>query len=127
MDTPRPMAIPMPSLVNRYPLEAAFARQLDGRLSLIMWVIRDSKFFANLPGESNELATLVAAFQRSQDGRPLADPGNIVARGAAPSRKGTPKVTESGERAPYRHELLAPQSHDGCPIEAAQIVERRRD
>src|ERR1700683_3103044 len=75
---------PMPSLANRYPLEAAFARQLDGRLSLIMCVIRDSKFFTNLPGKSNELAAFVMALLHSQDSRPLADPGNIVARAPAP-------------------------------------------
>jgi hypothetical protein len=101
------MAIPMPSLANRYPLEAAFARQLDGRLSLIMWVIRDSKFFTNLPGKSNELAAFVMALLHSQVSRPLADPGNIVAEALDRRVKAARKLTESGERAADRDKLLA--------------------
>jgi hypothetical protein len=81
------MAIPMPSLANRYPLEAAFARQLGGRLSLIMWVTMHGKFSPNLPRESNRLATLLAVYVRLFDVRSQADPGNIVAKVPEPGAK----------------------------------------
>jgi hypothetical protein len=87
MGTPRPMAIPMPSLTNRYPLEAAFARQLGGGSTLIVWVTSHSKFSPNLPQESNRLATPLAAYVGLLDVRSLADPGNIVAKVPEPWAK----------------------------------------
>jgi hypothetical protein len=54
----------MPSLANRYPLEPAFARQVDGCITLIMWVISNGEFSKNLTGESNGIAILVPTSRR---------------------------------------------------------------
>jgi hypothetical protein len=69
----------MPSLNNRYPLEPAFARQVGGRFTLIMWVILNGEFSKNLAGKSNELATPISATEHRTQDHPRRDPGNIVA------------------------------------------------
>jgi hypothetical protein len=80
----------MPSLANRYPLEAAFARQVDRRGTLIMWVISNGEFSKNLTGESNGIVIPVLAFRRRLWDRSAADPGKIVAL-AVIDRCGTAK------------------------------------
>jgi hypothetical protein len=71
----------MPSLANRYPLAPAFARQVDGCFTSIMWVSLNGEFSQNLAGESNGIAILMSMSQRWLHDRSPADPGKIVALG----------------------------------------------
>jgi hypothetical protein len=114
----------MPSLGNRYPLEPAFARQVGVRSMRIMWVISNGEFSENLTGESNGIATLAPTSPRRLQDRPLADPGKIVAL-ALVHHCGTGNGRRnSGKCSSNCNELLVSQSHDGCPIEAAQLIQR---